>query len=73
MPGYVNREVIFMSKPGNAPDMICMLVRNENCPYCFHGKAKQCHAFLGFTAAYTGINQHGISMVADIIAIAITA
>ena len=64
---------MFARKHFHASRMIGVLVRNKNSPHFFQGQSEPFHPPLGFTARYPGINKHGITLIADIIAVAVTA
>jgi hypothetical protein len=53
--------------------MISMLMRNKNSPYPVHNQPQFFHPLLCFPTGYARIYQNGIRIIANIIAIAITA
>ena len=69
----INRYLVFPGNYFHAPRMICMFVRNKNCPYFIEGQSWTCNPFLRFATGDTGVYEHSLTVIAHIIAIPIAS
>jgi len=75
-PGFrcnVYRKPVFPGQDRYTPDMIAMLMGDQNGPDMLHIQARPAHSSLGFSAGDPGIYQDGILLIADIVAISVAA